>query len=167
MKIVDASPKDIDTVLNLINQARNAMCAIGNTTQWPEGYPSSDIVIRDINNGFCHICIEEETPVASFVFMPGPDETYSQIINGQWVDDNQEYYVIHRLASNGKFHGVFRKIMEYCKSISSNIRIDTHRSNSIMLHCLRNNGFDYCGIIHVADGSERMAFQYTEKNLRG
>lgn len=40
-----------------------------------------------------------------------------------------------------------------------NLRADTHRNNRTMRHLLEKSGFRYCGIIHVADGSERLAYQ--------
>ena len=83
-----------------------------------------------------------------------------QIEGGHWLDDVQPYVVIHRLASTGKVRGVFTTIMEVALSKCSNIRIDTHRDNHIMQHCLLKNGFFYCGIIHlVRNGGERLAYQ--------
>ena len=45
--------------------------------------------------------------------------------------------------------------MEHCQSL----RADTHADNKIMQHLLEKNGFTRCGIIHVADGSPRFAYQ--------
>ena len=44
---------------------------------------------------------------------------------------------------------------EHCQSL----RADTHADNKIMQHLLEKNGFTRCGIIHVADGSPRFAYQ--------
>ena len=43
--------------------------------------------------------------------------------------------------------------------ICSNIRIDTHRDNRIMRHNIEKHGFAYCGIIYLANGDERLAYQ--------
>ena len=67
--------------------------------------------------------------------------------------------MIHRIASLPQEHGVFADIMEYCFSIDPNIRIDTHRDNLIMRHNLLKHGFTYCGIIYLADGAQRLAYQ--------
>jgi RimJ/RimL family protein N-acetyltransferase len=40
-----------------------------------------------------------------------------------------------------------------------NMRIDTHSNNLPMRRVLEKNGYQYCGIIYVRDGSERLAFQ--------
>lgn len=38
------------------------------------------------------------------------------------------------------------------------IRVDTHRDNISMQKMLLKNGFKYCGIIYLKDGSERLAY---------
>ena len=42
---------------------------------------------------------------------------------------------------------------------SMNIRIDTHRNNRIMQHCIDRYGFTCCGIICLESGDERLAYQ--------
>ena len=49
--------------------------------------------------------------------------------------------------------------MDFCLSRENNIRIDTHRDNTIMQHVIQKHGFSYCGIIYLANGDERMAYQ--------
>ena len=55
-------------------------------------------------------------------------------------------------------HGVMDAVLNFCYRHCDNIRIDTHRDNSIMRHCLQKAGFAYCGIIYLANGDERLAF---------
>jgi len=54
---------------------------------------------------------------------------------------------------------VFKTMMQYLENITDNIRIDTHKDNHIMQHNLARFGFQYCGIIHIASGAERLAYQ--------
>ena len=51
------------------------------------------------------------------------------------------------------------EIMDWCFAQDSNIRIDTHRDNHIMQHCISRYGFTYCGIIYLASGDQRLAYQ--------
>lgn len=56
----------------------------------------------------------------------------------------------------------FEEIMHFCNLHSNNIRIDTHRNNSIMRHLIDKYGFKYCGIVHIIDldyDYERLAYQ--------
>ena len=45
------------------------------------------------------------------------------------------------------------------KNNAASIRVDTHRDNLPMQRMLQKNGFIYCGIIYLADGKERFAFE--------
>jgi len=85
--------------------------------------------------------------------------TGNPLYHGHWLDDTQPYYVIHRVASLPDAHGVMHDLLGYCLKLTSNIRIDTHRDNHIMQHCLSKAGFTYCGIILLLDGDERLAYQ--------
>ena len=49
--------------------------------------------------------------------------------------------------------------MDYAFSVDGNIRIDTHKDNSIMQHNILKHGFSYCGIIYLLSGDERLAYQ--------
>jgi RimJ/RimL family protein N-acetyltransferase len=69
--------------------------------------------------------------------------------------------VIHRVASGPKAHGVMRRVLDYAFALTDTIRIDTHADNKTMQSLLRKYGFTYCGIIHLANGDPRLAFQKT------
>jgi RimJ/RimL family protein N-acetyltransferase len=111
--------------------------------------------------GNSYIVEDDGVAVATFAFIKGPDVTYTNIYEGEWTDSTQPYHVIHRMASLHGTHGVFKDILEYCFERCNNIRIDTHRQNSIMRNALSKYGFEYCGIIYLLDGAERLAYQQT------
>ena len=90
--------------------------------------------------------------------MAGPDPTYARIDGGHWLND-EPYYVIHRIASSPKAHGVMREVLRFAFTMTDNIRIDTHRDNQTMRRLLAHYGFTECGIIYLANGDERLAFQ--------
>ena len=68
---------------------------------------------------------------------------------------------LERIAGDGQVHGLFEYTVEYCKSIASNIRIDTHADNATMQRLIEKNGFTKCGTIYVRDGSPRIAYQWS------
>lgn len=158
-KIRKATVNDLPTIMNLIEISRQTMQNNGNLTQWKQGYPSESTIKADLDDQTCYLITENEKAMGSFVLKPGPDPTYSIIYDGKWIDDTQNYYVIHRITSLPESHGIFCTLLKYCLSVSSNIRIDTHKDNLIMRKLLTKYGFTYCGIIHISDGSERMAYQ--------
>ena len=63
------------------------------------------------------------------------------------------------MASGRERRGVVRCVMDYAKTLADNIRIDTHAQNTTMQRQLEKNGFAECGIVYMADGAERIAFQ--------
>ncbi|HBH09787.1 MAG TPA: GNAT family acetyltransferase [Rikenellaceae bacterium] len=153
-----ATIEDIPAAMKLFTAAKVIMRSDGNMTQWEDGYPNEEIVRSDISKNGAHIVEHEGKPVGYFALLPSPEPTYSSI-NGKWLDDMTPYFVIHRIASFPESHGVFREIIEYALTVSGNLRIDTHRDNRIMRHVIGKAGFSYCGVIKLADGSERLAFQ--------
>lgn len=88
-------------------------------------------------------------------------EAYEKIYCGKWLND-KPYGVIHRLVSNGTTHGITKTCIEWCLKQIQNIRIDTHADNKIMQSLMLKYGFEYCGIIHTHNGTERLAYQITE-----
>ncbi|MBR3491842.1 MAG: GNAT family N-acetyltransferase [Bacteroidales bacterium] len=155
---------DQSTILNLRDQAREIMRSYGNTFQWPDGYPRDDMFKKDIEVGGSHVMLDKEGRiVGTFALLPSPEVTYNKIYNGQWLDD-EPYFVIHRIASTPESHGILDTLLDYCESQVNNIRIDTHGANIIMRKGLEKHGYQYCGIIYLLDGNERLAFQ---KIIRG
>lgn len=151
--------KDLPTILALIENGRQIMRSDGNLHQWSGNSPSTDLIKKDIANGNSYICIEDGKAIGTFAFIPGPDPTYLKIYEGAWLETESPYYVIHRMASTPESHGIFSAAMDYCFRVTNNIRIDTHRDNHIMQHNLLKHGFQYCGIIYLLNGDERLAYQ--------
>lgn len=157
-------PKDSERLMDVFAAAKDIMAADGNTNQWTDGYPSLDIVQSDIEKDGGFVVEDDGKIVAYFAFLPSPEPTYDKIYDGKWLDNSKPYHVVHRIASFPEAHGIFKSIMEFCFANERNIRIDTHRDNKIMQHNIEKHGFKYCGIIHLANGDERLAYQkMTEK----
>ena len=154
-----ACPADMTDIMKVMDAAKCIMRQDGNMLQWGKNYPSESIILGDIERDSGYVIDDDGNVVAYFAFLPSPEPTYNFISGGQWLDNMQPYHVIHRIASYPHVHGVFCSIMEYCFSKESNIRIDTHRDNNIMLHNIEKYGFMYCGIIYLKSGDERLAYQ--------
>lgn len=153
--------EDIPRMLEVFEQAKGIMRADGNMHQWTGGYPSMDLLQKDIARGVSYVIEEDGVIVGTFAFIKGEEPTYLYIEGGAWLDDETRYATIHRLASTKDSHGVAETCFNWCRSQIGNIRVDTHRDNRIMQHCILKAGFQYCGIIYLADGAERLAYQST------
>ena len=161
-RIRPASMVDITAIMQILDCGRQKMRENGNTEQWTDGNPKQQLVENDIRMSNSYVVEEENGEIiATFAFIEGPDITYNNIYEGKWKENTLPYHVIHRMASLHGTHGVFKDILEYCFERCNNIRIDTHRQNSIMRNALSKYGFEYCGIIYLLDGAERLAYQQT------
>ena len=155
----EARMTDMTEIMKVMDAARNIMRQSGNIHQWGEGYPSEAILTADIKRVGGYVIEDSGRVIGYFAFLPSPEPTYHHIEDGAWLDDTRSYHVIHRIASYPDVHGIFSDIMDYCFAQDSNIRIDTHRDNLIMQHNITKHGFTYCGIIYLATGDERLAYQ--------
>lgn len=142
----------------IFDAARKHMRSIGNMHQWDDVYPSSQNVIEDAELGHGYVMCDDGVPFAYFAFILGDDPTYSYIEDGAWPN-SKPYGTIHRIASDGTHKNVFNKCINYVKNICPTIRIDTHKDNKTMLNALSREGFNYCGIIYIESGDQRLAFQ--------
>ena len=158
MNIRKAEERDISRITEIYAHARAFMAKNGNATQWSGGYPGEDVIRADIAAGTLHVCEREGKVAAVFAFILGEDPTYRVIEQGAWLSD-APYGTIHAVASDGQIHGLLSRIVAYCEQTTPHLRIDTHRDNAIMQHVILKNGFTRCGVIHIASGAERIAFE--------
>ncbi|MBU3849614.1 MAG: GNAT family N-acetyltransferase [Candidatus Treponema excrementipullorum] len=149
---------DLETILDIYDEARVFMGQNGNPSQWRNGYPSKGRVTDDIKENCLFVIQRESKPCGVFFFKVGEDPTYRYIENGKWLSDT-EYGVIHRIAGRTKEKGIFAEALEFCQGKITHLRIDTHKDNSIMQHALAKYGFTPCGTIYVADGTPRIAYE--------
>ncbi len=156
--------KDIQKIIELGRLKQNAE---GNYHQWTKDYPSSESIRNDIIARKCYVCVIEDASkeaipsekiVATFVLNKGPEQSYEQI-EGAWQDENEDYVVIHRLASNGLVKGIGHYCVNWVLDRYFDVRLDTHPDNQSMRSLIKKLDFVYCGKIIASDGKERMAFQ--------
>ena len=159
MTIREAKTTDVSDIMQVMEAAKGIMRSSGNMHQWGDGYPSEAVILSDMQQHGGFVLEDAGRIVGYFAFLPCPEPTYSKIYDGEWLDNVQPYHVVHRIASQPDVHGVFSHIIDFCFSHDTNIRIDTHQDNRIMQHNIKKHGFTYCGIIHLANGDERLAYQ--------
>ncbi|MBQ8223891.1 MAG: GNAT family N-acetyltransferase [Bacteroides sp.] len=160
LNIRKTTPEEVGTLLELFEEARHIMRADGNLQQWTGGYPSEELIRKEIEAGNSYVCTDKAgNVVGTFAFIVGEDPTYRIIYEGEWLENVSTYGTIHRLAGKGDGHGVAAACINWCYQQVPNLRADTHRDNRILQHILTKHGFHYCGIIHLLNGDERLAYQ--------
>lgn len=154
-----AERKDLSEIMRVYEVARGFMRKTGNPTQWNGGYPQENIVLDDIEKKQLFVLENEGLVCGAFAFLQGPDSTYLKIYDGKWQSD-EPYFAMHRIASDGTVKGFFSLCADYCKKKCSHLRIDTHADNKVMQHVIEKENFVRCGIIHLANGDPRIAYEF-------
>ena len=160
LNIRNATAADFDRIMDIYKYAQDYMIRNGNPTQWGHSYPTEELIRSDISRNVCKVICDESGIHGVFALFEGEEPTYAVIENGGWLND-EPYVTIHRIAGDGQVHGLFQCAVSYCKEISRNIRVDTHADNKTMQSLIEKSSFTRCGIIHVRDGSPRIAYQLT------
>ena len=156
-RIRKATFADLPRILEIYEYARNFMVSTGNPNQWGKTNPPRETLEQDIAEEKLHVVEDEAGICGVFFFSVGEDPTYREIFEGNWLSD-APYGTIHRIASCGR-GGVFGSCLDYCLGITRHLRIDTHHDNKVMQHVVEKHGFVRRGIIYIADGSPRIAYE--------
>lgn len=156
MKVRNATREDLPDILTIYDRAREFMRENGNPNQWGSSNPPITVLEKDIAEDQLYILEDEAEVLGVFAFIIGEDPTY-HAIDGTWHSD-ETYGTIHRIAASGAKRGIFSACIKFCERKIGYLRIDTHEDNRIMQHLIEKHGFRCCGIIHLADGSPRIAY---------
>lgn len=156
--------KDIPAIMDIIQQAQSYFKANG-INQWQNNYPNPEVIREDMGCGYSYVLVHDNRIVATVAISFDGEPTYDNIYEGKWLS-HLPYVVIHRMAVDNQYKGlglsaeIMKRIEEMCKEQNvMSIKVDTHKENRSMGNALRKNGFAYCGIIHLKNGSERIAFE--------
>lgn len=156
--IRQATSPDLSHIMVIYAHARRFMAEHGNPTQWGNARPTEADISARIARNELFVLEDSDGIHGVFAFILEEDPTYHVIENGQWLSD-APYGTIHAVASDGSIHGFLTQIVMYCLQTIRHLRIDTHPDNLIMQHVITKNGFTKCGIIYVADGTPRLAYE--------
>lgn len=171
MRIRQTTMEDLDIVMELYARARRFMRENGNPDQWGDHYPPRELVMEDITAGRSYVCVAEtaekhsaESIIGVFYYGEEAEENYKKIYGGRWLNE-KPYGVVHRIAAPTGVKGAAGFCINWCYEKSGrNLRLDTHQNNAPMHHMLAKNGFVRCGLIDLADGSQRIAYQKNSGN---
>lgn len=164
MKFRKATKADVEEIMSIIKHGQDYLKEQA-VEQWQNNYPNFQSIHKDIENGYGYIVEMDKQIVGTVALSLDGEITYKKIYKGEWLSD-YDYCVIHRMAIHKEKRGssissfMMNNINNLCqeKGIRS-IKVDTHRDNLPMQKYLEKNGFIYCGIIYVVDGTERLAFE--------
>jgi len=72
-----STANDVSLIMDFIRQGRAKMIAAGNVNQWSDKHPSRQTIEKDIAQGASYLLCENDTPIATFALLAGPEPTYS------------------------------------------------------------------------------------------
>lgn len=150
-----ATKEDLTNIMLVYMKARKFMKDTGNPDQWGDNRPTYESVVTDIDQKRMYI-IEEDEGLLGVFSLYDYDKDYEDI-DGKWLND-EPYVAIHKLAANGMKNGVFKKALDFAKTRSNNIRIDTHKHNKVMQLNIKRNKFSYVGRVYIDGELERLAY---------
>lgn len=162
---------DLPEVMRIIADAQADFRARG-IDQWQNGYPNEQSIRGDIERGESYVVIRGEQIVATAMITFAPDPNYAVIYGGEWLlAAPKSYATIHRIAvdlaerGQGIAEWIVGQTERMCRKCGADsLRIDTHRDNRSMQRVAEKNGMTLCGIIHLADGAERLAYEKIMNN---
>lgn len=152
--------EDLSRIEEIYAYARRFMAQTGNPNQWKNNHPPLSQLRQDIREGALYVITGEDAIHGVFYFCIGEDPTYHVIEDGDW-HSKEAYGTIHRIAGDGS-GGILRTASEFAWNQIHHLRIDTHEDNVVMQRALQKQGFRRCGIIYIADGSPRIAYDKTK-----
>ncbi len=130
--------------------------------QWTGAYPSDKDLNKDVEEKNCYVFEKkgEIRGVMALIFEEEP--TYANI-DGVWLTDGP-YATIHRIAVKKPGSGVAEDMLDFAQALAvkkgcRSLRVDTHEYNRPMRRFLSKNAFDCCGVVELADGSKRRAYE--------
>lgn len=163
MEFRKAEIADLSQIIKIIKAAQKYLKEEG-IDQWQNNYPNQQTIKNDIQNNNLFVLQLGNKIRAAAAIIFGRDPFYDQI-EGSWISKG-DYGVIHRAAVADEYKGqglmgkFFKKTYQLAlKKEVRSIRIDTHQDNSAMLKAVKKEGFKYCGVIYVRDGSKRLAYE--------
>jgi ribosomal protein S18 acetylase RimI-like enzyme len=164
MEFRKAKESDAVRIIDIIRQAQDYLKNCG-INQWQNNYPNMDTILDDMQNNRSYVLEKDGMLVGTAAIAFDGERTYDTVYDGGWLC-NCHYAVIHRIAvdSGYKGSGIATEMIKYFEGMClsrevHSIRVDTHRENASMRRMLDKNGFGYCGIIYLADKSERIAYE--------
>ena len=165
MKVRPATKDDLSDVMSCVKRLKREYFEANNIPQWQGDYPAKSDFAADLEAKRLFVMYMGECLVgfASVGFEDEP--TYSEVEGGSWKE-NGDYAVVHRFGINPDWHGMGMgtalmgladKLCE-ARGVSA-VRADTHEQNAGMIRLLEKCGFERRGIIHLANGDPRIAFE--------
>lgn len=164
-----ATLNDLPAIMEIIQDAKELLKKSG-SSQWntSDGYPTKEIIKDDIEKQQLFV-YEDSVVIGIMTCIIGEDSSYKDI-EGKWITDSMRYITIHRIAVKKEHYhkGIAKALLHYAKrwgrkqSGATSIRLDTHPFNIPMQNLVKQQGFTYCGTIHLLNREDNLRLAYEQ-----
>ncbi len=165
-----ATEADMPRIMRVVREAQAFMATLG-IDQWQDGYPSAEILLRDIGLGQLYV-VEAEGEVRGIAALQTEREPIYDGIVGAWPCGlDAKCLTVHRLATDdaARGRGVAARMMREAVRLAEEhgcacVRADTHPGNRAMRRFLEKHGFVHCGTVYYPDrGGTLLRVAYEKK----
>ncbi len=170
MRFRAATEADMPQIMRVVRDAQAFIATLG-IDQWQDGYPTREILMRDIRIGQLYAIVEGED-VRGVAALQMDHEPIYDGIEGAWpCGTDAKCLTIHRLATDdaARGRGVAARMMDEAVRLAREngcacVRADTHTGNVVMRRFLEKHGFVYCGKVYYPDrGGTLLRVAYEKK----
>ncbi len=155
-----ATAADEEAILRLYENGR-AILRRRNIPQWQGEYPGRNDFLKDLERGALYVGERDGDVEAVASLILGEEPTY-QVIDGAWGWE-APYGTIHRMTVDSAHSDTAREMEALLEEEARllgvhGLRIDTHEENLPMRRLIEKRRYIERGIITVADGTPRIAY---------
>lgn len=158
-----ANVNDFNEVYDILLMGRELHRRL-NINQWTISFFTREEILAIIDKFYLYII---DYKIAGVMYINrGYDKDYNRIDDGNWLNNDSEYMVIHRVAVHEDYYGrgiatrlISFAIEEAKREGLKSIRIDTHPDNLPMQKTISKHSFKKCGIIYIDGKYERYAYE--------
>lgn len=164
MEFRKAKLDDVDLIIKMYDDGSKSLNKDG-IDQWQgNDKPNKEELLKILKE----IYVLDDNGAVSSARIMEKDDQYNNIYNGEWLNNTDNYYSVHRVATleEKKRHGYAKIMFDYIEDLArennvKSIKIDTHSGNKKMQNFLEKLGFIYCGEIVLNIGAKRNAYEKT------
>lgn len=162
MEFRHATKDDIELILEMYEDGSKSLREAG-INQWQgKDKPGEEELYKVLDE--IYVLVDESAVSTARIIEY--DNQYDKIYKGNWINNSDNYYAIHRVATleRKKRHGyaksMFLEIEKLAlKNNKKSIKIDTHCENIKMQNFLKSLDYKKCGEIILNNGDKRDAFE--------
>lgn len=147
--IRNATMKDLDSIMVIVNQAK-AIMQQDNNPQWNDKYPLQQHFVGDIENKSLYVLDENNTVYGFVAVDQSQAEWYDSL---KWPINKNQAFVIHRLANSPNYKGGATKLFAFALNLAKSHEVDYVLTDTFALNYRAQQLFTKFGFTKVGEAT--------------